>query len=195
MRLLRWLLPALVACAELPPDLQDELVDEALPPGGRLVIVPQPAMIRGRTHRVPYSDAYGNMRLWLWVSRGFGTACPPQIAPDCLTIADPAALLSVDRARRDGSGAFQFTIPPDAPTGEYALQAGAKNGGGRKQSRISIIYVLDAAADEDGDSLNNAREIDATGTDPLLADTDGGGEDDASELNRFADPLDPSDDR
>jgi hypothetical protein len=200
-----WL--ALTACAPEGAPLTDEgdpeeaLFDEALPdealpgPTGRLVISPRPAMLRGRTNRTPYVGGYRSMRVWLYGSRGAGVACPPEIAPECLTIAAPAALISTDRAGRDGSGTFSFMIPATAPTGEYALQAGAKDGSSRKTSRLDVVYVLDADEDEDGDSLTNGREIDATHTDPLLRDTDGGGEDDASELLRNADPNDASDDR
>jgi alpha-tubulin suppressor-like RCC1 family protein len=51
----------------------------------------------------------------------------------------------------------------------------------------------DAALDGDLDGLNMAAEL-AAGSNPFLADTDGGGEADGSELASGRDPLDASDD-
>lgn len=53
--------------------------------------------------------------------------------------------------------------------------------------------VNDAAKDGDGDGVENRKEFEL-GTDPCSADTDRGGESDASELARGADAFDPSDD-
>ncbi len=53
--------------------------------------------------------------------------------------------------------------------------------------------LADAANDSDGDTLINLVEY-QIGTDPAQPDTDHGGENDASELARGANPLDPRDD-
>lgn len=47
--------------------------------------------------------------------------------------------------------------------------------------------------DPDLDGLSNADEL-SHGTDPYNSDTDGGGENDGSEVDFYSDPLDPSDD-
>ncbi len=50
------------------------------------------------------------------------------------------------------------------------------------------------ALDSDGDGLSDYEENHVYGTDSLNPDTDGGGEDDLSEIEAGRDPLDPSDD-
>lgn len=48
-------------------------------------------------------------------------------------------------------------------------------------------------ADMDGDLLGDTWEVVTAGTDPRLADTDGDGVDDATEIGAGTDPLDPAD--
>lgn len=48
--------------------------------------------------------------------------------------------------------------------------------------------------DNDSDALSNGEEVTLYGTDPNLADSDGGGVQDLEEILRGSDPLDPSDD-
>ena len=48
--------------------------------------------------------------------------------------------------------------------------------------------------DIDDDGLTNDEETDTYGTDPYMADTDGGGVPDGEEVDRRTDPLDPGDD-
>ena len=48
--------------------------------------------------------------------------------------------------------------------------------------------------DIDGDGLTNDEETDTYGTDPYMADTDGGGVPDGEEVDDRTDPLDPGDD-
>ena len=56
------------------------------------------------------------------------------------------------------------------------------------------VIARDGSGDEDGDGLTDADEVFNVGTDPCLADTDGGGEDDGSEIANGRDPFDPTDD-
>lgn len=53
--------------------------------------------------------------------------------------------------------------------------------------------VVDSGADPDLDLLESIREFEV-GTDPCNSDTDGGGENDGSEIAKGRDPLDPADD-
>ena len=56
------------------------------------------------------------------------------------------------------------------------------------------ISAIDANGDADNDGLTNLQEFRA-GTNPRNDDTDGGGENDQSELMHGRDPFDPADDR
>lgn len=56
------------------------------------------------------------------------------------------------------------------------------------------VYVNTYADDGDGDFAVDGREICTMGTDPAVADTDGGGSVDGEEVLAGTDPLDPADD-
>ncbi|MBI4702305.1 MAG: hypothetical protein HY744_14365 [Deltaproteobacteria bacterium] len=81
----------------------------------------------------------------------------------------------------------------------FALHSGADDDGDRlpnwyeRQHSTSPTGLL-ASTDDDGDGLTNLQEY-AAHTQPLVADSDGGGESDGSELAARLDPLDPRDDR
>nr|MDO8115240.1 PKD domain-containing protein [Candidatus Sigynarchaeota archaeon] len=57
--------------------------------------------------------------------------------------------------------------------------------------RPSLIIVLGASEDTDGDGLTNRDEIDLYGTNPLILDSDGDGASDGDEIVSGSDPLDP----
>jgi mono/diheme cytochrome c family protein len=74
-----------------------------------------------------------------------------------------------------------------------ALQAATVSPGEPATSNALVQVLHDPGSDLDGDDLSASDELDL-GTDPLLADTDGGGLDDGAEAAAGLDPLDPADD-
>jgi hypothetical protein len=50
-------------------------------------------------------------------------------------------------------------------------------------------------ADTDGDGLDDGEEVNVHGTSPVDDDTDGGGVDDGKEISLGTDPLNPEDDK
>lgn len=59
---------------------------------------------------------------------------------------------------------------------------------------LTTLAACVAALDSDGDGLSDDDEVTIYGTDPNLADTDGGGVDDGEEVANGTDPLVPGDD-
>lgn len=81
----------------------------------------------------------------------------------------------------------------------YETEQGDDTDGDGMPARYEALHaglnaaINDAAGDNDSDGLTNIQEY-QIGTDPGLADTDGGGETDASELAHGANPWDHRDD-
>jgi hypothetical protein len=78
--------------------------------------------------------------------------------------------------------------------GNYTVTYSATDRSGKQATAVSRIVsvVLNPAADEDGDGLNNGQEK-SRGTDPEKADTDGDGYSDKKEVDSGSDPLDSDD--
>jgi hypothetical protein len=87
---------------------------------------------------------------------------------------------------------FNLTGPDDPDTDDDGMPDGFEVIGGGSCG-LDPFNPGDAAEDHDGDFLNNLAEY-GNSTDPCRADTDGGGEDDKSEVDRGSNPLDPGDD-
>lgn len=72
-------------------------------------------------------------------------------------------------------------------------------GAGREPLVTASLYLVDLGScplplDSDNDGLSDEEEITVHGTDPLIADTDGGSVNDGDEVKNGTDPLDPDDD-
>ena len=98
---------------------------------------------------------------------------------------DATAVL--DDVRREASTAFSITTATDSDGDTMPDNWEERNGTDPHDSG-------DMYDDDDGDGLPNVDEF-WFGTDPQRADSDGGGENDISEIYGGGDPLDPGDDR
>jgi hypothetical protein len=106
-------------------------------------------------------------------------ACPPQIAPTCLDIAQPWVTLGEAIANKDGEATLTLTMPAAAPA-RVEVQALSVAFGIYGTTSSVTAEVLAPDVDTDGDGALNAAEVTA-GTDPRLADTDGDGVGDPQE--------------
>lgn len=171
------------------------------PPQGQLP--PPPALtlqtqgwVEGQTATVQVSGASAGERVYLLVSLNVGGvgACPPPIAPTCLDIANPVTVLSSQLASAAGTASFNVPVPEPAPVSQIAVQAAVVLAVGAELSNDALVEVHPADSDLDVDGLTAATEA-ALGTDPSLADTDGGGSVDGAEVVGLGtDPLDAADD-
>jgi hypothetical protein len=96
----------------------------------------------------------------------------------------------------DGSVTFPFSEWPANRTGQGSFSVELKSGAtGERLGRAErSVRLLGPGDDADDDGLLNRAEVD-DGTDPLAADTDGDGLDDAAEVNvHGTDPTDPDTD-
>ncbi|MCB9680725.1 MAG: hypothetical protein H6733_04565 [Alphaproteobacteria bacterium] len=113
----------------------------------------------------------------------------------CSDLVGSGAVLGAERA--DAQGRVTFTLPvlPAFLAGRtVSLQAARPTATGPTLSTVRTMRVLDPQGDEDGDGLTNDEELSLYGTDPLLADTDGGGASDGVEVFQGTNPFDGSDD-
>lgn len=119
-------------------------------------------------------------------------ACPPQLAPACLDLADPVRRLRTLDADGLGRARVDVVLPTGRP--ELFTQAVALDPAGALVSNALRIAPALPDDDDDGDGLVNLDEVLLFGTDPFSADTDGGGRDDGAEVDLGRDPVDPVDD-
>ncbi len=86
-------------------------------------------------------------------------------------------------------------LPGDGATPEARVGArGESSSGATVLAEEVVVLLADATADDDGDGLSNAEELEL-GTDPFEADSDGDGLDDGQEVGTTGtDPLDPDSD-
>ena len=114
------------------------------------------------------------------------------------TVADPNGLSYVLKVFNNGVDGVDFVPGPDmcfAPDDGMLVYIGAN----REPLAGNTLLLADLVEcpvplDTDGDGLSDDDEINLYGTDPALADTDGGGVDDGLEVATGTDPLDPADD-
>ena len=118
--------------------------------------------------------------------------CPAAFG-GCFDLSSPALILGTRNTVAGGSAPLTLTLPAGISAGPVYTQAGTRRAASTYLSTIETIQVLDRGGDYDGDGLTNSDE-DSLGTNPLIRDTDSGGESDGSEVARGADPLDPADD-
>ncbi len=107
--------------------------------------------------------------------------CPPLIAPDCLDLALPVAIVGSAVADSDGVAVMSYTSADPPANPEVQLQAVVVGAGGGKLSDAPIIEMYGTASDTDGDGLPDPLETDF-GTDILDADSDGDTVSDGAEV-------------
>ena len=114
------------------------------------------------------------------------------IAPQGEPVNNPPA------PKNEGSYRVRMLVQTDKLTreafGSFSVQAGADtNGNSLPDPFEQENQVTNDGGDPDLDGLDNLGEYQA-GTDPNNSDTDGGGENDGSEIAKGKNPFDPSDD-
>jgi len=193
MRAWMWVL-GLVGCAE--GDFEAEpLLDEALGPPGTLSLTISP-LVPGAPVSFRVSGATPNRPVYFLWSGAAQTSgfCPPQIAPNCLDLRSPATMQFQVNANGQGVATMNVPTMPAVGATSVAWQAATLVAGTFNSSNVVVATVHQPGSDLDGDGLSAIDERLVHGTDPGVADSDGGGVDDGVEVARGSDPTDPSDD-
>jgi mono/diheme cytochrome c family protein len=164
---------------------------------GDLTLEVSPLVV-GAQAEVTISGARPNAPVRLFWSDAVQTGgfCPPLLGGDCMDLSPPLSRLAVLQANGNGVARAVFPFPAVPPTFDtVALQAGyLLPGGGVDTSNALQVTLHQADSDLDGDGLLALDEVQVHGTDPDLADSDGGGTDDGIELAGGTDPADSADD-
>ena len=191
MRSVLGVVAMVVACAT--PEGASLRADGAEPPPPPLTLSFEGPWYRGDvvSTRMFVTAANGSVRLY--ASRAPGLGCLAWLAPLCLDLRAPVTIGAVT-ASPSGVATLDFTVPATAPEGPVLLQAAARAGAGRQKSAVREVLIFERGGDYDGDGLRNDDEIEVFLTDPMVADTDGGGVDDGDELEAGSSPRDGADD-
>lgn len=179
------LLALLVACA---PEAARLPTDLAAAPALTLVATP-PALVPG--FETTFSVAGGSVGQVVRLGaspRLFGPPfCPPQLGGPCLGLASPVSVIGTSSFGRSGSASFRWSPPGLAPSGAVAVQAA--QGPLSRVSPVLVLPTLDPSGDLDGDLLSSGTEM-KLGLNPVSADSDGDGQDDADfACANFANPT------
>jgi hypothetical protein len=185
MRLL--LLSALVACAPVPEALPGTA---AAPPLGLATSGP---FVTGEVaHFFVWGVPPGErVQVWGSLATTGGPACPSTL-PVCLDLVGGAARLVNAVSTPQGAVLASLTVPAGLSSTDVQVQAVLADGS--NLSPVVSTRIFRATDDDDADGLDNASELLVHGTDPDVADTDGGGRLDGEEILEGLDPFDPSDD-
>ncbi len=171
---------------------------------GRLSAGDDPDIVTAGAHGVAHhfnQGSFGFDRLLLSSSMGAArdvTAGDQDADGDLDLVALSAADGSAWWFERTWSAYFHPEVPLVEGTGATALASGRLDGdrdadlviGGATYESLAECALLDT----DNDGLHDADELLSVGTDPTIADSDGGGADDGLELDLGDDPFDPADD-
>lgn len=117
--------------------------------------------------------------------------CPAALGGSCLEIQGRVFPLGRSQAGDGSQAKFSLRAPRTAPPAGVQLQAVIYHDGAYTLTKVQSPIVSSPLGDEDGDGVQNGRELMA-GTSLLNADTDGDGASDFAELKAGSDPLDAS---
>jgi hypothetical protein len=192
----RWMLLSALTLGACATDVESAaLPADQLAPAGALTFTHTPLVV-GEQVTLSVSGAQPNQQMFLFRSNAVqvGGFCPGLIAPDCMDLAPPLINTFSLTSDANGDASITFRFPPVPPAASsIAMQVGYITNPGADTSNAVDAPIYQADSDTDGDYVSAAMEI-ANGTDPGLADSDGGGADDGFEIALGFDPTDPSDD-
>lgn len=166
-------LALVLACA--PQDPAQAAAATAPPPVLMSLSIHQPYGLAGAPLYLSVRDAPANTTLTVALSTSQGPpwACPPALAPECLSLGAPARPITRLRTDRSGSGSVEIVVPDPVPAPWVEFQVAGARGGARALSSTVARYLLDRTGDEDGDGLTNAEEQGYFGARKADSDLDG----------------------
>jgi hypothetical protein len=185
-----------VGCVQAPVDSELAGAQQATPAQMQLV-PPHDALVRTKTIRYHLTGGPPSARVRLYGSLSdVGPASCPAPLQGCLDLVAPTATVHQTRTDASGEAVFDVFVPYDLQAPRAKLQAVTLGGGAQWTSQVFEARIMPPFGDIDLDGLSNGAEVSVYGTDPTLANTDGGGQLDGVEvLYDGTDPLDPNDDR
>ncbi|MCB9681099.1 MAG: hypothetical protein H6733_06460 [Alphaproteobacteria bacterium] len=127
--------------------------DQLAPPGS-MVLSTSDAFVLGSTVSVTVQSAPASSPVFLIGSIATrGTqSCPPQLAPVCLDLFTPIAVLGTTTSDAAGTGVFSLSLPTTLPLRTAHLQAASRTGGRHTSNVLDVPFEAPMDTDTDTDT-------------------------------------------